>query len=199
MLRRTRLSPVRILIAALLGFPVLVLAGAANAETINGAFDASLTSGSLAGTNFSGTFSYDNSGLIGSGEEFLTLLSFNFTLDGAQFTKSDIGQGGQAVFQNGVLQYVTAAFFPPPPANAPVSDIAFGFGNPTSAIGYRDLTQQFGSGSYSFVAVATPEPSVFLLLGIGLVFLTILRSWAHRAFRPSQPQPIAGYPHRQSV
>src|ERR1700722_10296394 len=93
----------------------LMLIGGASAATIDGTFDASLTSGSLAGVTFLGSFSYDDSTLTGKGQEYDGLKSFNFTLLGTQFTESDIKQGGEAVFQDGVLQYVTAAFFPPPP------------------------------------------------------------------------------------
>ncbi len=148
---------------------------AARATTITSSLDASLTSGSLSGTNFTVSFSYDNASLTGSGQEYLSLLSFDFTLLGTQFDRAEISQGGQAIFQNGILQYVTAAYFPPPPANAAVSDIAFGFGGP-GVIGYIDLSRQFGSGSYA-LAAAVPEPSSFLSLLVGLVTLLLIRLW----------------------
>ncbi len=156
---------------AICGVFLLSLATSAQADPITSFLDASLTTGSLSGTNFVVSFSYDNSSLTGTGQEFLSLLSFNFTLLGTQFTQADIQQGGQAIFQNGTLENVTAAFFPPPPVNAPVSDIAFGFGGP-GVIGYIDLNRQFGEGSYSLASIV-PEPPTFLslLLGLGALLL----------------------------
>lgn len=158
---------------AICGVFLLSLATSAQADPITSFLDASLTTGSLSGTNFVVSFSYDNSSLTGTGQEFLSLLSFNFTLLGTQFTQADIQQGGQAIFQNGTLENVTAAFFPPPPVNAPVSDIAFGFGGP-GVIGYIDLNRQFGEGSYSLASIV-PEPPTFLSLLLGLGALLLVR------------------------
>jgi len=153
----------------------LSVANTVRATSIPLGLNASLTTGSLAGTNFTVSFSYDDSALTGTGQEYVSLLSFDFTLQGAQFTRADIEQGGQAVFLNGALQYVTAAYFPPPPSNSQVSDIAFGFGGP-GVIGYLDLNRQFGLGSYVLTS-AVPEPSSFLSLLLGLVTLLLIRLW----------------------
>ena len=163
------------IIWGLLTLLLLSLPASARATTITSSFDASLTSGWLAGTNFTVAFSYENASLTGIGQEYLSLLSFNFTLLGTQFDREEISQGGQAIFQNGILQYVTAAYFPPPPANAAVSDIAFGFGGP-GVIGYIDLNRQFGSGSYA-LAPTVPEQSSFLSLLVGLATLLLIRLW----------------------
>ena len=72
--------------------------------------------GALAGTHFTGTASYNNQGSSGTGTEYLTLTSLNFTLLGEAFTRADISQGGQAILQNGTLAYFTATFSPPDPA-----------------------------------------------------------------------------------
>lgn len=166
----------RLCFLAICGAFLLSLATNAQADSITSFLDASLTSGSLSGVNFAVSFSYDNSSLTSTGQEFLSLLSFDFTLLGTQFTRADIKQGGQAIFQDGTLEYVTAAFFPPPPANAPVSDIAFGFGGP-GVIGYID--GQFGEGSYSLVSTTSEPPTlVSLVLGLGaLLLVTKLRQF----------------------
>ena len=88
-------------------------------------FNASLTSGSLAGTQFTGSFSYDSAGITGGSHDFLPLVSFDFDLLGVHFARANISQGGQAIFENGVLVNETAAFFANSPAGSPVSDIAF--------------------------------------------------------------------------
>jgi hypothetical protein len=165
---RARLSSL-----AICGFFLLSVSTTAQGDSVTSFLDASLTTGSLAGTSFVVSFSYDNSSLTGTGQEFLSLLSFNFTLLGTQFITADIKQGGQAIFQNGTLENVTAAFFPPSPLNAPVSDIAFGFGGP-GIIGYIDLNRQFGEGSYS-LASTVPEPPTFLSLLLGLGALLLVR------------------------
>jgi len=137
------------------------------AAVIPFAFDATLQTGPLAGTVFSGNAGYDNAGETGHGQEFLPLSTLFFTLDGVAFTRADISQGGQAILQNGTLSYFTAAFFPPPPDGSPVSDIAFGFGGP-GIIGYVVTPNQFGSGIYTFTA-AVPEPSPMAPLMLGLL------------------------------
>lgn len=126
---KTRETALAMLIACCSAFP-----SGARAATIEFQFDSSLQTGALAGTQFTGLASYDNSGITGIGTEYLTLTSFNFTLLGTTFTQADISQGGQAILQNGTLSYFTAALFPADPP-APVNDIAFGFGGP-GVIGY---------------------------------------------------------------
>jgi hypothetical protein len=152
---------------------LLAFANTAQATPITSFLDASLTTGSLSGTNFVVSFSYDNASLTGTGQEF-SLLSFDFTLLGTHFTAADIHQGGQAIFQDGTLENVTAEFEPgliPPIVNPPLATIAFGFGGP-GVIGYRDLNLAFGAGSYS---VVSPEPSSFVSLLLGLAALVAVK------------------------
>jgi hypothetical protein len=52
------------------------------------------------------------------------------------------------IIQDGVVVNVTASFQVRMPPNSPVSNITFGFGGP-GVIGYIDLDQQFGSGSFA--------------------------------------------------
>jgi hypothetical protein len=139
------------------------------ATIIGYTFDANLQTGPLAGTSFSGLLSYDDAGATGVGQEFLELASLDFTLLGVSFTRADIKQGGQAILEDGVLSYFTAAFFPPPPDNSPVSDIAFGFGGP-GVIGYTTPPgfTNFGSGQYTLHPSAIPAPSTLACVALGL-------------------------------
>jgi hypothetical protein len=137
-----------------------------HAAIVTLSFDASLTTGSLAGTQFSGTVAYDPATGTGVGQEFLALTELNFTLLGTPFAIGDINQGGQMITQNGVPSYFTAAFFPPPPNNSPVSDIAFGFGGP-GIIGYAQQGN-FGDGAYVLGSAPVPEPTSLALLAVGL-------------------------------
>jgi len=135
---------------------IALMTSVAQGSIVERILDASLTSGSMANTEFTVRFSYDDSNLTGQGQEFLPLQSFNFALGNAVFTRDDIFQGGQAIFQDGVLQNVTAAFFPEligRPPNAPVRSIVFGFGT-DRGIAYTDLVGNDGQGSFSFEEVS---------------------------------------------
>jgi len=124
----------------------LVPAGGA---VTNSNFAASLTNGSLSGTQFVVHYSYDASGISGAAEDYLPLLSFDFALRGIQFSRTNIQQGGQVIFHYSKIYNVTAEFYPAidGPSNAPVNNIAFGFGGP-GVIGYTDTNAQYGSGVF---------------------------------------------------
>jgi hypothetical protein len=82
------------------------------------------------------------------GKSYVFLQSFDFTLPGVPFTRKDIFQGGQVIFENGVFENVTASFQVILPPNSPVNNITFGFGGP-GVIGYINLENQFGTGSFT--------------------------------------------------
>jgi hypothetical protein len=142
-------------------------------QIVFGDLDASLDTGSLAGTMFPVSYSYDASQISPAGDSYILLNSFDFTLLGTEFSKSDIFQGGQVIFHNGVLYDVTASFQVFLPPNTPVENITFGFGGP-GVIGYIDLAGDFGLGS--FTSTPVPEPgtliSSFLALG-GLLLWSV--------------------------
>ena len=73
---------------------------------------------------------------------------------------------------NGAPSYFTAAFFPPPPDNSPVQDIAFGFGGP-GIIGY-DQEGVSGGGAYVLRSAAVPEPTSLGLLAVGLIAMAVI-------------------------
>jgi hypothetical protein len=114
-------------------------------------FDASLDDGSLAGTTFSASFSYDADQVASEGDSYVTLESLDFELLGVPFTRGDIFQGGQVIFRDGVLNNVMASFQVRLPDGSPVNNITFGFGGP-GIIGYIDLDGQYGTGSFVFAS-----------------------------------------------
>ncbi len=128
---------------------------------ISSGFNALLDTGSLSGTTFPVSFSYDNTGIAPTGDSFITLNSFDFMLLGTSFHKSDILQGGQVIFHNGTLNNVTASFQVILPPSPPVENITFGFGGP-GVIGYIDNGGQSGTGSFTFTAA--PEPVALSIL-----------------------------------
>jgi hypothetical protein len=149
---------------------LVLSASSIDAETIaNQTLFSTLTTGSLAGTQFAATVSFDASQILPSGPSFVTLSSFDFTLIGVAFDKYNIEQGGQAIFLDGALVNVTGSFQSSSlPPNSPVHNITFGFGG-NGVIGYVDLSNQFGSGSFVFV----PEPA-FGWIAAGLIGITAL-------------------------
>jgi hypothetical protein len=168
----------RNIVAQLIVLVASIACPTAHAADVQYDFQASLTDGPLQGTSFWGTFSFDAGGITGVGMEYLTLTSLNFNLLGTTFTHADIKQGGQAILDNGKLDYFTAAFFPPPPLASPVQDIAFGFGGP-GIIGYIKVingVQVFGQGRYTFSAGTVPEVSTLGLMSLGL----LIGLWARR-------------------
>src|SRR6266851_8570298 len=128
-------------------FLLITYTAAGRSELTTGSLQASLDTGSLAGTTFSVSFSYESSQVQQVGDSYVLLNSFDFTLLGVQFTRQDIFQGGQVIFHDGVITDVTASFQVFLPPDSPVQNITFGFGGPR-VIGYIDLNGQFGSGSF---------------------------------------------------
>jgi len=126
-----------------------MLAARAEAQTIEvHTFTASLDQGSLAGAQFSVTFSYDAAQVGFVGQSFVPLVSFDFSFGGVLFTRNDISQGGQVIFNNGVIRNVTASFQSAMPPESPVSNVTFGFGGP-GVIGYIDRSGQYGHGTFT--------------------------------------------------
>jgi len=123
-------------------------------QTVSRMMIASLDHGSLAGTRFPVFFSFDAGEVSPQGDSFITLQSFDFVLLGVAFTRSDIFQGGQAIFRSGKLVNVTASFQIRLPSNAPVNNITFGFGG-EGVIGYIDLQGKYGDGSFVFTMAST--------------------------------------------
>jgi hypothetical protein len=120
-------------------------ASAAAATIVQGTFQATFDTGSLAGTTFKVAFSYDADQVQSDG--FVGLRSIDFTLGGAVFNRTFINQGGQLIFHNGALDNITASFQGQMPAGSPVSNVTFGFGGP-GVIGYINHEGQFGHGVF---------------------------------------------------
>lgn len=130
--------------------------------------DASLNTGSLAGTRFPISFSYDADQVMPVGDSFISLTSFDFTLLGVPFTRSDIFQGGQVIFHDARIENVTASFQVFLPPHSPVENITFGFGGP-GIIGYIDLNGQFGTGAFTIASATVPEPAPVEVLVLTLL------------------------------
>jgi hypothetical protein len=170
----------------LLAYPTRVMAE----HIVTRLLIASLDDGSLAGTKFPVSVSFDADQVTTQGDSFLVLRSFDFTLLGVAFSKSDIFQGGQMTFRNGRLTNVTASFQIRLPPNAPVKNITFGFGG-DGVIGYIDHQDQYGTGSFVFAAADTDLNAASLTAGQPLApgsLVTIIGSGF--GVSPAQPRSI---------
>jgi hypothetical protein len=100
------------------------------------------------------------------------LSSINFTLLGVPFDRAEIDQGGEVVFDNGVIENLEASYQGVMPPGSPVENVTFGFGGP-GVIGYIDLNQQYGEGAFTFgpTEYATPEPEILPMMGTGIALL----------------------------
>src|SRR5260370_30586824 len=127
-------------------FLLITYAAAGRSQLVTSSLQAFLDTGSLAGTTFSVSFSYDSSQVQPVGDSYVQLSSFDFTLLGVQFTRQNIFQGGQVIFHDGVITDVTASFQVFLPPNSPVQNITFGFGGP-GRNGYHDLNDPVASAS----------------------------------------------------
>jgi uncharacterized protein (TIGR03437 family) len=148
-------------------------------QLVSGTLLATLKTGSLAGTIFPVSFSYDATGASSRGQVFLPLTTFNFTLRGTMFTRSGIYQGGQVILRDGKFENVTAAFLVTVP-NPPLLNITFGFGG-DGIIGYIDTDGNYGSGTFELSsAAAVVNAASFLIseplapiFGTGLAAATV--------------------------
>jgi hypothetical protein len=136
---------------------LLLLASPAIARIKHRQLVAVLDQGSLAGVTFHATFSFDDAGVTSHGDCWLTLLSFDFEVEGVHFNRTWINQGGQVVFHNGVLDNVTASFQGEMPEGSPVRNLTFGFGGP-GVIGYVDDQGAFGQGTFTILTKFRPTP-----------------------------------------
>lgn len=122
-----------------------------------------IETGLLTGQTFSGTFSYDNSPLTGSGFEFLDVSQVNLNFLGSTFTAVNADSNPTVEFLDGILlglNFSTSSF-------TPEFSLIPAFGAIEATFSYIG-TGDSGSGPVQFALV--PEPSTVLgiiALGIG--------------------------------
>ncbi|QLE55436.1 PEP-CTERM sorting domain-containing protein [Nostoc sp. TCL26-01] len=133
----------------------------AQAATVNYTFQTSIDSGSLLGNTYSGSLSYDDSSLVGSGSEFIDVSAVSFDFQGVNYTTAN----------NPTVAFIDGNFlglnFSPVPL---FSFIA----NPDFAEAY--FTYDLGNGNagtgnvvYTLESTSIPESTNVLgLLGLGV-------------------------------
>src|SRR4051794_1654014 len=153
---------------------LLVATGPAAAVPIIQGFEVTAANGPLVGQTFTGTFSYDNSLLTGSGTEYIDPtqgLTVSFTFGGITYTQvNDLNYPDYplAAFVNGDLAHLDFLVDNLFELNAFFSYFVAGNG-------------YFGDVSYTGpVSVAVAEPGLLALLGTGLLLLGVAAPRARR-------------------
>ncbi|NJL46693.1 MAG: PTPA-CTERM sorting domain-containing protein [Leptolyngbyaceae cyanobacterium SM2_5_2] len=100
-------------------------------------FEVAPDSGSLLGQTFSGDFSFDDSGLVGSGDETVALSDFNFNFLGFNYTETDAFDS-LAVFFDGQFLGIEYSFDD--------GDVAFSFIPGFSAVNEASFAYNIASG-----------------------------------------------------
>jgi len=140
----------------------------AQAATVTYDFTINNLDGDLAGNSFSGSFTYDDALLTGSGSEYLGVSSLLFNLLGTDYTEADDPFAEVAFFEGTFLGLIFAV------GNPGVDAISFafvpGFFDASDAYFTYDFTGstgKFGTGDIQYQVVPTP---VLLpgLIGLGL-------------------------------
>ena len=145
---------------------LLAVAVPANAASVIYDFEVNNLDGLLMGETFTGFFEFDDSGLAGSGDEFLTVtdLSFNFIND-VEFTEAD--GTPEVLFVDGDffgLEFSTDAFFSFVPGFFDLSDAFFSYDVSGQGSGFGDVVYTLRDDS----GVSVPEPaSALALLVVG--------------------------------
>lgn len=143
------------------------------AATITYDFTVTPDSGPLAGNNYSGFFSYDDSTLTGIGDEFLPqseITTINFNFEGNTYTLADALSAG-VQFLDGTflgLSYSTDIKFAFEPGLFTLSEAFFSYDIEEGA-GFGDIQYTLRSGNG-----VTPEPSSLMALG-GLALTGLIK------------------------
>lgn len=143
------------LLAAVFGLTIAAPAAQAAIQTWN--FSGAVESGSLFGETYSGLFSFDDAGLIGSGSEYLTVSSLSMLFNSTAYTLADELATTEAAFDNGNFLGMTFS----------AANFTFIHGSVDTSDAYLALDD--GTGSVIYAPVPEASGWMLMLAGLGLV------------------------------
>lgn len=161
--------------AGLLAALLLAATNNAGAAPIVWNFSGALDSGIYINETFSGQFSYDDAGLLGSGDEYLSVTRIGFDFLGQHFTLADAAATVEAAYLDGAFLGLSfnaiqgnggIALIP---GFTDISQAYFAYDTPAGLFGGA------GSISYRMPTTQVPEPASVALLLAGLGVLGFVR------------------------
>jgi hypothetical protein len=145
----------------------LLLAGAPAAQAAVQTYDfgGTLDSGFYLGASFSGSFSFDDATLLGTGPEWLNVSSLFMSFLGNSYTEADadVGTVAEVGFLDGAFLGLSYSVSSGDPR---FSVIAGSFDPSDAYLAYDTALGNSGSGSIAYAQV--PEPATYALLLAGL-------------------------------
>lgn len=144
---------------------LFAVAAPATAASVIYDIEVNLDSGFLSGETFTGFFEFDDSGLTGSGEEYLAVSDLSFDFNGDDFTEDD--GNPEVLFFDGDflgLEFSTDAAFSFVPGFFDLSEAEFFYDVPDQVAGAGDVVYTLRDDS----GMSVPEPaSALALLAVG--------------------------------
>lgn len=136
---------------------------AAQAATYS--FSGMMDSGSLIGESLSGSLSFDDSGLIGSGFELFSLNNLSISFAGHTYTLANADVAPDVSYQDGVFLGLSYS------ASASAPQLAFIAGSLDASDAFVAYTVggMDGAGSLVYAPVPEPESYALMLAGLGLL------------------------------
>jgi MYXO-CTERM domain-containing protein len=151
--------------AALAGL-LLAAIPAAQAAVHSYSVSGTIDSGHYLGESYSGSFSFDDSGLLGVDTEWTSLTALSFSILGHHYGLADADAPAEAAFSNGSfvgVAYSVSASEPQFSLNAGSSNIGEAF------LAYDTKLGVSGAGNVVYAPVPEADSYALLLAGLGLL------------------------------
>ena len=158
---------------------LLVASLPAQAALQSFSFNGTLDSGLNTGESFSGNFSFEDSSLLSSGQEYLGANSFSISFLGNTYTMAQQAAPTEVFFLDGAFLGVSYAYDAAFPKFSLIASGGTGETWDVPFIAYSQLGTNGGvidgAGSIVYAAVPEPETYALMLAGLGMLGLVARR------------------------